>query len=88
MFLLILILNRSYDQTHTATSYLNVYYSLEGIAEVLSTFATAVFSLLHDKYFEANEKISNIIDESTVLFYIVIDQLLPMMGCMNTFSFF
>ena len=64
-----------------------------GIAEALSVFSnpfflsltSAVFSLLHDKHFETNEKISNWTDESNTPFYNTIHRLVWVRDWMNSF---
>ena len=83
-FLLVLILNQSYHQTHIADevtyiiakAYLKQYQSLLPILFPSSQ----LFFLLHDKHFETNEKISNRIDASNTPFY---NLSTGMMGWMN-----
>ena len=85
-FLLILILNHSYHQTHTADEL--TYIIAKAQPEALSSFRypfflshlSYFFSQLHEKHFETNEKISNGIDESNTPFYNKIDQLVWWVG--------
>ena len=58
----------------------NISYSY-GVAESLFFYLiSAVFSLLHDKHFETNEKISNRIDKSNTSIYNTIHRLVWWVG--------
>ena len=64
-FLLILVLNQSYHQTHIADELTYIIV----LATHCFYLISVVFSLLHDKHFETNENISNRTDESNTPFY-------------------
>ena len=65
------------------------YIIAKGVVEVLISFcypcilfisSQLFFSLLHDKHFETNEKISDRFDESNTLFYNIIHRLVGWVG--------
>ena len=81
VFLLISILNQSYyHQTHIADqlTYIIVRHSwsyilLSSSYQFFLSLLSFVFSLLHDKHFETNEKISCSIHESVTHFYPILE---------------
>ena len=75
-FLLILVLNQSYHQTHIADELTYIIV----LATHCFYLISVVFSLLHDKHFETNKKISNRIDESNTPFYNTIYRLVWFVG--------